>query len=58
MLSLVCSFDIEDLKLDHSTEQNGAEADSGFSSARAVQHAVQAGATCIGRTHTIEIACR
>ena len=58
MLSFICSFDIEDLTPDHSTEQSGAEADSGFSSARAVQDAVQAGATCIGRTHTVEIACR
>lgn len=58
MLSFICSFNIEDLMPDHSTEQSGAEADSGFSPARTVQDAIQAGATCIGRTHTIEIACR
>lgn len=58
MLLFICSFGIEDLTPEHSTEQSGAESDTGFSSARAVQDAVQAGATCIGRTHTTEVACR
>lgn len=58
MLLFICSFGIEDLTPNHSTEQSGAESNTGFSSARAVQDAVQAGATCIGRTHTTEIACR
>ena len=58
MLSFVCSFAIEDLRPDHTTEQSGAESNSGFLSAHAVQEAIQAGATCIGRTHTSEIACR
>ena len=50
-------FEIEDLTSDHMTEQSGAESNTGFFSARAVQEAIQAGASCIGRTNTAEIAC-
>lgn len=52
----LCRFEIEDLTSDHITEQSGAEGNSGFSSARAVQQAIHAGATCVGRTNTDEIA--
>ncbi|KAL3142976.1 Amidase 1 [Trebouxia sp. C0009 RCD-2024] len=51
-------FGIEDLTPDHATAQSGAESNTGFSSAHAVQEAISAGATCIGRTHTSEIASR
>ncbi len=51
-----CRFQIESLSAEHETQQSGAEGSSGFSSAQAVQEAVQAGATCIGRTNTPEIA--
>lgn len=55
ILNLARRFEIEDLTPDHTTEQTGAESNTGFISARAVQLAVQAGATCIGRTNTNEI---
>ena len=54
-LNLERRFEIEDLTSDHTTEQTGAESNTGFTSAHAVQQAVQAGATCIGRTNTNEI---
>ena len=49
-------FDIEDLTDNHTVEQSGAESDTGFAAAKALQAAVQAGATCIGRTRAPEAA--
>ncbi len=51
-----CRFQIEHLSAEHETQQSGAEGNSGFSSAQAIQEAIHAGATCIGRTNTPEIA--
>jgi len=51
-----CRFQIENLSTEHETQQSGAEGNSGFSSAQAIREAVHAGATCIGRTNTPEIA--
>ena len=47
-------FDVEDLTDTRTVEQSGAESDTGF--AKALQAAVQAGATCIGRTRAPEAA--
>lgn len=55
-LQLVCSFFIEDLALDCEVQQNGAEGSTGFASAHAIQEAIHAGATCVGRTNTPEAA--
>ncbi|DBB16628.1 TPA: Amidase 1 [Trebouxia sp. C0006] len=49
-------FQIEHLSAEHESQQSGAEGSSGFSSAQAIQEAIHAGATCIGRTNTPEIA--
>ena len=51
-----CRFQIEHLSAEHESQQSGAEGSSGFSSAQAIQEAIHAGATCIGRTNTPEIA--
>lgn len=49
-------FFIEDLALDCEVQQNGAEGSTGFASAHAIQEAIHAGATCVGRTNTPEAA--
>ncbi|KAA6429725.1 MAG: hypothetical protein FRX49_00159 [Trebouxia sp. A1-2] len=49
-------FQIENLSAEHETQQSGAESNTGFSSAHAIQEAIHAGATCIGRTNTPETA--
>ena len=47
---------MENLSNDNAIMQHGAEADTAFASAKAMQIAIQAGATCIGQTNTAEAA--
>lgn len=42
--------------LSNAIVQHGAESDAAFASAKAMQIAIQAGATCIGQTNTAEAA--
>lgn len=54
--SVTCRFYIEDLSDNTEIEQHGAESNTGFASAAALQAAIQAGAMCIGRTKAPEAA--
>ena len=49
-------FYVENLSNDNVIVQHGAESDAAFASAKAMQIAIQAGATCIGQTNTAEAA--
>ena len=47
---------MEGLTDQRTVEQHGGEADTGFTSANAIQAAIEAGASCVGRTKTAEAA--